>query len=226
MIVTIRVDDIGWKPHATGRDKDLSLAQKFHVAMQGVPYLGAVIPICLDDRGREWLQSRPKGLTVAMHGITHEMVEPGVESEFAGRELRECSAMIALGKRILGVETEHFVAPWNHYGESLHEALSISGIIRHWVGPVADDKPESVRHLLEYSMAYAWKPLYGAILWPAGTDGIALAETMPEIMEREGRAVLTLHLTWEAAKGDDFKGVRWFVEKYMDQVISPEEYIL
>ena len=222
MRIAIRLDDIGLQPFA-GTDAGLQLARACHDAMQGSPYLGAVIPASLDDEGRGWLKSRPQGMTVAMHGVTHKMVAERIESEFAGRERRECATMIELGMLMLGVPVDHFVAPYNHYGANLDEALADNGIRYHWTGPTIENDPSPVVHMGRYVAVPAWKPLYGALLWPPG-PGRPLCESIPMIMERPGMAVLTLHATWEASQGKEFKGIRWLIERYADRIISPEIY--
>jgi peptidoglycan/xylan/chitin deacetylase (PgdA/CDA1 family) len=192
--------------------------------MSGFPYLAAVVPAELDDDGRQWLASNPEGMTIAMHGVTHRRMPPGADSEFAGRGREECFDMIESGKRMLGVMTNHFVAPFNYYGEHLHAVLCENDICVHWTGPTVADVPSPPEDNGDYVAVPAWRPLYGALLWPSGTYERPLCEAMPELMEMQGRAVLTLHLTWEAARGEEFEGVRWLVERYGDRVISLEEY--
>jgi hypothetical protein len=225
MRVCVRVDDFGLRPHTGETDCGLALARKFHKAMRGTPYLAGIIPARLDDAGRTWLISKPSGMTVAMHGIAHEKVSPQAESEFAFRARRECSSMVRLGKTLLGVPTRYFIAPFNHYGDHLHGVLAENGIDAHWVGPTSERFPRPMQQTSGYSLIFAWKPLYGCLLWPSGSPNAALCESLPALMGLEGKAVLTLHSTWEAARGERFEGIEWLVERYRDSVMSPEEFL-
>ncbi len=219
----IRVDDLGWNLDKSP-DMCLQFARKFHEAMAGVPYLGAVIPYCLDKAGQSWLQSEPTGLTVAMHGFRHEPYMKGEPSEFYGCTLSKCKELIHIASLMLGIETRHFVAPWNHYTDDLHEALAAEGFDLRWMGPEAGSVPPlpEFRHYLRIP---AWRRLDGAFRWRMGPEDEPLLEILSELTERPGQAVISLHVTWEGSKGDDFRGVREFVQKYGDAVITPDQYL-
>ncbi len=193
--------------------------------MQGRPYLAAAIPGELDDEGREWLKSGPAGLSIAMHGLRHFPARLGVESEFAGLSHGQCLDMIWEAKELLGLETSHFVAPWNHYTQNLVDALLEEDIDIHWTGAQYGTVPPDPIRTVARCIVPAWATLYGSLLWPSGANMKALSHAMPEVMERPGCAVLTLHITWESRDGMDFSGIRWLIEHYGDRIISPEQYL-
>jgi len=224
--LTIRADDLGWDVKQPDKiDRGLSLARRFHDAMQGVPYLGAVIPSCVDADGRAWLRSRPKGLTVAMHGVTHNMVSPGVESEFAGLTRTKCMVMIGSGQRRLGVPTQHFVAPFNHYGEFLGDALADCGIIYHWYGDTPEQEPMPPKRSERFVWIPVWRPLYGMTAWRVADDRPSILDVLAGLNGSIQSAIVTLHITWEAAFPPEFDGVREFVKTYGQHVITPDEYV-
>ena len=227
MQVVVRVDDVGWNP-LKGEDRQdygLKLAKIFHEAMGGAPYLAAVIPACLDDEGRAWIESKPEGLTVGMHGMTHERAGGDRGGEYCWRDKEQIAAMVEQGLLLIPGKVDHFVAPYNTYAEHLHEALAAQGVRYHWTQPEYTEAVPSIEKKDGYFLIPAWKPLYGCIAWPSGPEEKPLLERIPEIMKKEGRAVLTLHITWEASRGEQFTGVRWFVERYKNSIISPEEYL-
>lgn len=226
MKVVVRVDDVGWKPPEgeDRQDNGLDLFHKFHAAMSGVPFLAAVIPACLDDAGRQWLESKPAGLTVGMHGVDHQR-EGGNCGEFSWLQKEQVVDRVKLGLSLMPAGVEHFVAPWNDYGEHLHDVLALAGVKYHWTEPEYSENPSWIERKQDYSIIPAWAPLYGCIAWPSGPGQSPMLERIPEIMKREGRAVLTLHITWEASRGGEFTGVQWLVANYRHLILTPEEYL-
>lgn len=234
MKFAVRVDDLGWIE--TGKpDRGLSLARRFHAAMQGLPYLGAVIPACLDDEGLAWLASAPAGLTMALHGWDHRL-QQGARSEFHGLDLTHCRAVLDRGRRwlaeVTGVGIGHLVLPFNGYESEVADACFYEGIRYVWGGgshvsaaPGSWPTPPQPYPLGRIAFVPSWAPTYAATLWRMSPENVPLSEALPQLLDAPGRAVLTLHITWEAAKCDDFRGVRWLVDLIGDRAISAEEYL-
>jgi hypothetical protein len=219
----MRVDDLGWQ--STGVvDPGLRLAQRFHAAMAGLPYLGGVIPAALDDAGVAWLVSKPTGLTIAIHGWDHGTVD-GVRSEFRGKDLGMCRRLIDRGQKLMGGPYQHFIPPFNSLEPDLPEACYHEGIRYIWGAPSSWPTPPQPYPLERVTFVPSWERTYAATLWRMGPDDIPLLEMLPRIMDLPGKAVICLHATWEAAKSEDFKGVRWLVDLIGDRVISPDEYL-
>jgi len=217
----LRVDDWGWAS-AGVPDAGLALARKFMLAMTGWPMLAAIIPACLDDEGRRWLKSRPPGVTVAMHGYQHERAREGCDCEFEGMSPRRCRRMVHTAKNALQIGTRHFVAPWNQYTPQLTEALLAEGMDIHWHG--IDDKnlaPAGSGPLV----VPCWRPLYGAALWEMSAEDRPLKDVLPQLLDAPGSAVICLHITWEATRGEHFPGVRWLVDLLGDRLVSTDEYL-
>lgn len=228
----LRVDDFGWVANSVP-DRKLSLAQKMHATFQGLPYLGAVIPSTLDHDGLAWLQSAPAGVTIAMHGFNHSYSEDGCASEFRNCDLQRCRQRIGWGKNSLkDVAIRHFVLPFNAYAPDLSEACYLEGMGYIWGGgghdythPSPWPTPPQPYSLGRTVFVPSWAPTYAACLWRMGSEDVPLCESLPRLLELPGRAVITLHITWEAAHCADFRGVRWLVERIGDRVITPEEYL-
>jgi hypothetical protein len=223
------VDDCGFLPTDAPKklpDKGLVLMKAFHLAMQGMPYLGAVIPACLDREGRDWLESQPKGLTVAMHGFRHQQIRPGLQSEFAEVGFVKCDSWIEAAKKMLKVPTQHFVAPFNSYTTDLSNALLRHGFNIHWMGISESPDIPMIKWEPGLTEIWCWSPLYSATLWKMSPESIPLVRTLPSVIGRPGTAVICLHITWEAAKCDnDFTGIRWLVDQVGDRLISPDEFL-
>src|SRR5688572_17933391 len=66
----LRVDDVGWTARPIdpaplkAPDVGLELAQRFHRALGGIPYLAGLIPATIrhDDEAQAWLASKPEGM--------------------------------------------------------------------------------------------------------------------------------------------------------------------
>lgn len=232
MLFTVRVDDIGWIRNRFA-DPGLILAQRFHESMRGLPYLAAVIPEALDRPGLRWLQSKPEGMTIALHGFNHQPTENGVASEFHECDLDACRQRIGWGLNALrDIKLRHMVLPFNAYTPPLAEACYLAGITHIWGGGLHDvtipsnwPTPPQPYSLGRVGFVPSWAPTYAATLWRMGSDDIPLHETLPRIMDLPGKAVMTLHITWEAAKSDDFRGVTWLVEQIRDRAITAQEYL-
>jgi hypothetical protein len=228
MKFALRVDDLGWIPTDPKEpDRGLRLTRQFHAAMQGLPYLGGVIPGVLDLDGLTWLQSRPEGLTIAIHGWDHQKVD-GVESECRNKSLAECRGMIAAGRILLignNGAVPHFVPPWNAVEPDLPEACHLEGVRYIWGAPSDWPTPPQPHPMGRVTFVPSWRPTYAATLWRMSAETPPLSETLPELLCQPGRAVICLHLTWEAVKCDDFRGVRWLVDLIRERVITPEEFL-
>src|SRR5512139_613984 len=233
--VCLRVDDYGWSTEEIPgagplkqSDVGLELAQRFHAALQGLPYLGAVIPASIDDAGRGWLLSAPAGLTVAQHGTTHALSHHGVAHEYHDCEtLSDVRHRIAEGRRMLGVPgVTHFVPPFNAVGAELPEALYLEGHRVLWGAPSEWPTPPQPYSRGRMLFVPAWLPLYGATRWRMRAEDRPLLDVWPEVRSLPGRACLTLHLPWEAAHdAERFDGVRRLVALLGEHVISPQEYL-
>jgi hypothetical protein len=223
----IRVDDIGWAA-SKKIDHSLQLAREFHAAMQGLQYLAAVIPAWVGSKGLEWLASKPEGMAIALHGWSHK------PDELRDRPIERLRDMIDNGARPLrnaGITIEHFVLPFNIYGTDLSFACFHEGIKFIWGGGTHDTvspanwpTPPQPYPLDRITFVPSWLPTYAAALWKMGEDDTPLIETLPVILDNPGKAIITLHITWEAAHGS-FKGVEWLVSQIKDRVITPAEYL-
>jgi hypothetical protein len=222
----IRVDDIGWTTEKLP-DKGLGLAQRFHAAMQGLPYLGGIIPACLDAEGLAWLASKPIGLTIAQHGYDHRKVD-GVASEFRGLNLTGCRERINRGWRLFRdnrTSTEHMIPPFNAIEPDFPQACALEGIKCIWGEPSTWPTPPQPYSIGPIMFVPSWMPLYAATMWRMAAETAPLTETLPQTLSMPGRAVITLHITWEASKSESFNGMRWLVDQIKDRVISPNEFL-
>lgn len=228
MKFTVRVDDFAWTPQEAERvpmkkpDIGMRVARRFHEAMQGVPYIAGVIPSCVDEEGRAWLGSVTHEMTVALHGYTHRPVD-GVMDEFHGMPMEEMRRLLDLGQKRIG-HTKHFIAPFNSIERDLPEACWHEGIRYLWGAPstwVTPPQPHTI--FRDVLFIPSWLPLYGATAWSQGGAPIMLRD-IPAMLDLPGLAVLTLHITWEAAKDEAFVGVRALVKVIRDRVVSPEEF--
>lgn len=235
----VRLDDVGWSeqespsPPLKLADRGLELARRFHAAMQGLPYLAAVIPSALDRDGLAWLQTAPAGMTIAMHGFNHRISVDGVASEFRHLDLEQCRQRIECGRVALkDVPIEHLVLPFNCYEPDLAEACYQSGINYIWGGgehgsgcPSRWPTPPQPYSLGRVTFVPSWAPTYAATLWRMGPEDRPLESVLPRLLDLPGKAVLTLHITWECCHSADFCGVKWLVAQLGDRAISVEEYL-
>jgi hypothetical protein len=224
---TLRVDDVGLNPKCPDkRDCGLKLAQRFHGVMGGLPFLAAVIPSCVDDEGLAWLQSRPEAMRVALHGFDHAPVE------FRGLTTEQCQERIKRAKDALaGLSIKDIVLPFNQYEWPLAEACRLEGIELIWGGghhthtdPSFWPTPPAPYPLEHVMFVPAWKPTYAATLWRMSDEVKGLNCVLPGLLDLPGKAVLTLHITWEASFTDTFSGVRWLVDTIGDRLMTIEEY--
>jgi hypothetical protein len=229
--LAIRVDDFGWKQNSDP-DRGLLVAQRFHAALQGLPYIAGVIPSTTDHDSLAWLQSKPEGLTVALHGFNHAMSADGVASEFRGLDQRQSRQRIGWGLGALkDIQITDMILPFNAYEPDLGEACYLEGIRRIWGGGSHDrttpsywptpPQPYSVGRMC---FVPSWNPTYGATQWRMG-ESPALIDTLPKLKNLPGKAVVTLHITWEYSKSKAFDGVKWLADTIGNQVISPEDYL-
>jgi len=226
----IRVDDIGWTPTESSTppikepDAGLELAQKFHEAMNGLPYLAGVIPGFMDEIGLNWLRSRPTGLTVALHGWNHAL-SGGDRDEFAYHNVGQIRHKLALGQALIG-PTEHYIPPFNAVSDKLPAAAWNEGIRYIWGAQKAWPTPPSPYYLYKCLFIPAWAPLYGASGWAQNCDSQPLLTTVSNVLDTTGYAVISLHITWEAGKeSGTFWSLRKLVNLIQDSVISPQDFV-
>jgi hypothetical protein len=225
MKLCLRVDDLGLGPDK-GPDIGLEFAQRCHEEMHGLPYLGGVIPGIIGPAGIRWLRSRPVGLTVALHGWRHEYGPGGVECEFEGMEYRECRNLIRHGLDILkDVPIKDFVPPWNAAPPNLIAACADERISRIWGEPFRTPDPPALESTSYGWFIPSWWPLYGATIWRMGEDRIPINDALRRLAWRAGAAVVTLHVTWEAAFSAKLDGVKNFVDRFGQCLISPDQLI-
>jgi len=229
MKFAIRVDDVGWTDKALPqrplkeRDRELLVARKFHSAMGGLPYLAGVIPSALDDAGRFWLASRPDGMRIAMHGVYHTRVD-GVSSEFRGLDVLQCEDLLLTGVMQLGIATKYFIPPFNAMEPALSLALKEVGFSFVW-GHYEDD-PMLPSKTPDWIFVPSWLPLYSATKWRMKDGDAPILDVIKDFLDKDGAAVITLHLPWELSRGgDSFGGVRELVELIRDHVVSPDVYV-
>lgn len=231
MKFVIRADDIGWTPRPAAEpplkepDSGLELARRFHEAMGGLPWLAGVIPSTLDSDGKKWLASAPAGVTVAMHGVTHRRVG-GVDSEFRGMSYERCRVNLLEGLVELGVKTTHFIPPFNAIEPDLPEALFDCGFRTVW--GQYESIPRRPRPLESLTFVPSLYELYSATLASMGHGQLPILDRLPFMLKQDGYAVITLHITWEAARGGgtDFEGVRELVGMVRNHVVTPDQYLV
>jgi hypothetical protein len=230
MRFVIRVDDFGWTGDGDPEnapikrvDRGFVLAKKFHDAMQGVPYLAGVIPSTADPEAVSWIESKPAGMSVALHGWNHQMRE-GARNEFEGMGEEGCRALFSSGMKRIGT-TRHLIPPFNAITEPMVRAAWHEGIRFIWGAPSNWNTPPSP-YEMEKGVVFvpSWKPLYGACGWGQTPGDRALWQAMAELGNGHGIAVVTLHLPWEVARDPEFKWVRYVVETQRRWIMSPEEF--
>jgi hypothetical protein len=229
----LRVDDIGWtseesdRPPCKKQDVGLEIAKRFHDALDGIPYLAGVIPAYVDVNGIEWIESEPKGMTVALHGFGHGEPTPGDRHEFEGKSEDFVRTRIAEGRRIVG-PTQYYIPPFNslnpaHVGALWHEGIRyVFGRELDWPTPPS---PYELDHGVKFIPS--WSRLYGAIGWQQGAAKRRLLDEIQDIHEfgREaGVAVMTLHLPWESARDPEFKHTK-SLKKFRDMFITPDQFV-
>lgn len=223
MRLLLRVDDFGLRPDKS-TDTALELARAFHEALGGLPYLAGIIPGLIGPEGRAWIRSRPRGLRVALHGWKHRLSAGGVESEFHDLDLDGCRPLLRRGQRLIG-PTEDFIPPWNAAPEYLQAACAAEGLRRIWGEPRDDADPPAPERTAHGWYIPAWRPLYGATLWHMGDGRPALVDCLEAAAGRVRRAVVTLHVTWEAVYSPSFWGVARLADRYGPDLVGPEEFL-
>ena len=124
------------------------------------------------------------------------------------------------------------VLPFNQYEVGLAEACGGLGIDRLWGGgnhtrtdPSEDETPPTPYPLERVCFIPSWKTTYVATHWRIRDDIPALVDTLPKIIDLPGKAVITLHITWEAAYSKNLTGIRWLAGALEDRIISVEEFL-
>jgi hypothetical protein len=228
LLFALRLDDAGWNPASEDKiDHGLSLFQRCHGLLQGLPYLAAVIPSCVDADGLAWLQSRPEGMRVAMHGLDHEPVE------FRGLTMDECRERICQGRRALTeVPCGDLVLPNNQFEWGLGTACMHEGIRYLWGGghhtrtdPSDWPTPPQPYPIENVIFVPSWKPTYAAVTGWMRDDIPPLREVLPDLLDWPGKAVLTVHITWEAGLHKDLEGIRWLADEIGSYIIPAAEYL-
>lgn len=240
--IVIRLDDVGWSatpidpPPMKAPDVGLDLAQRFHRAMNGAPYLAGLIPATIrhDNAAQAWLASKPQGMTLALHGYSHEPVGT-VRNEFHGMSVAQCRERLAMGRELLrihcGTVVEHLIPPFNGLSEEMGEACALEGIKYVWGGANHNDPapsewgyPPPPYPWGRVTFVPSWRLLYGATRWRMSPRDMPLLDYLREHRSKLGRCVITLHITWEAAKDPDFDGVRELVDLIGPHIACPAEY--
>lgn len=230
-MILIRVDDFGWTSQETETppikqtDVDLEIAQRFHEAMSGVPYLAGVIPACVTPRGMDWLR-KVDGLAVALHGWDHGSTRPQERDEFSQMSAQEIRTAIDRGQKLIG-PTQFFIPPYNAMPANLAEAAWHEGI-RYIFGRESEwPAPPQPHQIGRVWFCPAWAPLYGASRWQQGAaqhaDG--LVGWLKSWGWRHAPAVLTLHITWEHARDPEFNGVRELAKLLDGHAVTAAEFV-
>lgn len=225
----IRVDDVGLldaeaeTPSGKAYDGDCAVSRRFHDALQGLPYLAAVVPAALDGDGRKWIRERPHGMTVAAHGFDHDA---STRDEMHGLSVAGMRDRIARARDVLGPGVACYVPPFNAFESGLAEACwhegirSIWGLQSRWPTP-----PQPWPIYRDLVFVPAWDVLYGATRWEQSGQRRLLTMINYGLLSLPGIAVLTMHTTWEMSRDPEFKGVRELVGAIRDHVITPDAYL-
>ncbi len=224
MRICVRVDDIGFRPHYE-LDDGLEMAQEFHAAMRGHPYLAGAIPGILDNGGAAWMRSRPVGMTAAMHGWRHCPGAMGGACEFEGMSRDECAGLLRQALGVLG-PVRDFIPPRNAVTDELLDACALEGLSRVWGQPYAAEDPYPPEPSRCGRFVPSWLPLYGATRWRMADDRIPVLDALDTLNERDGTFPVVLHITWEASLSHwSFDGVGELIRRFGDRMISPDEYM-
>lgn len=232
MILAIRVDDFGWTttptptPPIKEPDVGFQLAQRFHEAMSGLPYLAAIIPANLDEAAQSWLDSKPAGLTPAVHGWDHGAERPSSRDEFEGRTIPFIRDQLDRGRRLLG-DTRHYVPPYNALSGRVIDACFHEGLHVIWGGPIDRHTPPEPCTAGGVTLIPAWLPLYGATCGNFSSNNTTLLDVLPRMLATPGHAVLCLHLTWEFSHDQSLDGLRRLCDllRADDSVVSPDAFV-
>jgi hypothetical protein len=224
----LRVDDFGWTSEeeeypTKKKDVGLEVAKRFHDALNGVPYLAGVIPAAVDLQGRSWIESAPKGLTVALHGWKHQTVDK-VRSEFHGMDPQGIRTMIDAGQKVVG-PTKHFIPPFNAYDEYWGEPLWHEGIRYVWGRELDWPTPPHAEIRGRQIFIPAWARLYGALAWVQGAAKKRLLDEIELTHDQPGIAVMTLHLPWESARDPKFNHLREMSKTWRGYFISADDFV-
>jgi hypothetical protein len=225
----LRVDDFGWtaeegdRPPTKKADVGLRLARQFHEVLDGMPYLAGVIPACVDLEGVEWLEGEPVNMTKALHGFTHE--DRGDRHEFEGMSPAIVRDKIAEGHRIIG-PTPYYIPPFNsldhaHIPSLWHEGIRyIFGREQQWETP-----PSPTELAMGVRFIPAWARLYGALGWQQGAASRRLLDEMELTHDKDGLAVMTLHLPWEFARDPRLQHLRELRRTWKRKFVSAAEFV-
>lgn len=230
MRILCRCDDFGWSTEASDTppiklpDTGLALAQRFHEAMGGSPYLAGVIAKCVDDEGRAWLQSKPAGLTVALHGWDHGAWQPRERDEFSALSETQSRERIELCQRKVG-PTPYWIPPYNSLAPVFLATAWHEGVRYVFSGPSGWPTPPSPYQVERLWIVPAWAPLYGGSRFRQGESPSILESLSKVDLDKPGHAVITLHIGWEADKHEYFDGVRELVDRVREHLVTPDEYI-
>ena len=222
MKFVILTHDVGWTSTAIqpeplkAPDVGLELAKRFNDAMQGEPWLAAVIPTCLDDEGRKWIAEQ-YNIRCALHGVTHQRGEFDDDTRETMKE-KLVKAMIDFPF------TNHFVPPFNKVKAKMLKVLPEIGLENLWSGnsmedPVLDEETGLL-------VIPCHPALYSTTKWIMDPKMIPLVKTLPKLKDEPGAGVITLHLPWEHAHDPTFSAVAEMVQFIKDDIISPDAYAL
>lgn len=67
--------------------------------------------------------------------------------------------------------------------------------------------------------------MYGAVLWQMGPGDSPIKDVVQEARRLPGKAVITLHITWEASRKNGLEGIEWLVNQIADELISATEFL-
>ena len=230
MRCVIRVDDAGWTHEESARppikkpDPGLRLAQRFHAAMGGLPYLAGVIGAAIDEDGAAWLATKPTGLIPAVHGWDHGAKKPAERDEFYGKVGAEVRDRIAATRRVIG-PTPHLIPPYNAASDELLVPAWHEGIRYVWGQESAWPTPPQPYRRGPMWFVPAWAPLYGGSTFRQGAAPSILDTVESGVLDLPGTAVATLHIPWEAARHPDFDGVKRLVERLHSHALHPDEFV-
>lgn len=225
-----RVDDFGWgvnessTPPIKMDDRGLELAQRFHAAMGSAPYMAGVIARSVDAWGLAWLRSDPDGLTPAIHGWDHGAWCPDERDEFSWLTETQARERLMKCQRKIG-PTPYLIPPYNATAQILLETAWYEGVRYLFGAPRKWPTPPTPHQVGRLWIVPAWWPLYGGSRFAQGESPNILESLAGMDLEAPGHAVITLHIGWEAARHPDFDGVKEFVGRVRNYLVTPEEYV-
>lgn len=224
MNFSVIIDDFGWTTKATPGpdgvkypDTKLEIGKRIHDAMSGLPYVAAVIPGALDRDGIRWIESKPAGLTIALHGWDHIPVK-GMRNEYYEQSVETIREKLNAGLDVIG-RTPYTVPPWNATTDQFLVACGQVGLRYIFTTHEQADSPAPFKRG-DVWVVPRWRDTYG--MARHGKDD--LIRRVEDLAAIPGSAILTLHANWEFAVDQSLKNVKALAAALKGRCVTIQEY--